>query len=97
MILEEKSTLNNGVAIAKLALGTWMVDNDDGSEVVQEAIKLGYRHIDTAQAYQNEEGVGKGIKASGIDRKELFITTKLAAEEETYDDAKKRSTSHLKN
>ena len=89
MILEEKFTLNNGVAIPKLALGTWMVDNDDVSEAVQEAIKLGYRHIDTAQAYQNEEGVGKGIKASGIDRNELFITTKLAAEEKTYDDAKK--------
>ena len=63
MILEEKFTLNNGVAIPKLALGTWMVDNDDVSEAVKEAIKLGYRHIDTAQAYQNEEGVGKGIKA----------------------------------
>lgn len=88
MILQETYTLNNGVKIPKLALGTWMVDNDKVGKAVEEAIKIGYRHIDTAQAYQNEEGVGEGIKASGFDRSNLFITTKLAAEVKDYDGAK---------
>lgn len=89
MILQETYTLNNGVKIPKLALGTWMVDNDKVGKAVEEAIKIGYRHIDTAQAYQNEEGVGEGIKASGFDRSKLFITTKLAAEVKDYEGAKK--------
>ena len=89
MILKETYTLNNGVKIPKLALGTWMVDNDKVGKAVEEAIKLGYRHIDTAQAYQNEKGVGEGIKNSGLDRDKLFITTKLAAEVKDYEGAKK--------
>lgn len=87
MILEEKYTLNNGIEVPKIALGTWMIDNDAVEKAVEEAIKIGYRHIDTAQAYQNEQGVGKGIKASGFDRSQLFITTKLAAEIKDYDSA----------
>ena len=89
MILQETYTLNNGVKIPKIALGTWMVDNDKVGQAVEEAIKIGYRHIDTAQAYQNEEGVGKGIKNSKFDRSKLFITTKLAAEIKDYEEAKK--------
>ena len=96
MILQETYTLNNGVKIPKLALGTWMVDNDKVGKAVEEAIKIGYRHIDTAQAYQNEEGVGKGIKNSGFDRSKLFITTKLAAEIKDYEDAKKAIDESLK-
>lgn len=87
MILQETYTLQNGVKIPKIALGTWMINDKQVVDVVQEAIKLGYRHIDTAQAYNNEKGVGEGIKASGVDRKELFITTKLAAEAKSYKDA----------
>lgn len=87
MILQETYTLNNKVQIPKLGLGTWFIENDDVAEAVKEAVKLGYRHIDTAQAYQNEEGVGKGIKESGVDRSELFVTTKLAAEVKSYDEA----------
>ncbi|WP_421879106.1 aldo/keto reductase [Marinoscillum sp.] len=87
MILQETYTLNNGVEIPKLGLGTWFISNEDSVGAVQEAIKLGYKHIDTAQAYQNEAGVGEGIKASGVNREGLFITTKLAAEVKSYDEA----------
>lgn len=87
MILKENYTLNNGVNIPKLGLGTWFISDEDADQAVVEAISAGYRHIDTAQAYQNEAGVGRGIKKSGIDRKELFITTKLAAEVKSYDEA----------
>lgn len=87
MILNENYTLNNELKIPKLGLGTWFIDNEAVVQAVKDAVQLGYRHIDTAQAYQNEEGVGKGIKECGVDRKELFITTKLAAEIKSYDDA----------
>lgn len=86
--MNENYTLANGVKIPKLGLGTWMIDNDKVVEVVKQAIDLGYRHIDTAQAYQNEEGVGRGVRESGIAREELFLTTKLAAEIKTYEEAK---------
>lgn len=89
MILQETYTLNNGVKIPKLALGTWMIEDSDVGKAVEAAIKIGYRHIDTAQAYQNEAGVGEGIKASGIKREDLFVTTKLAAEVKDYEGAKK--------
>ena len=81
--------LNNGKEIPSIGLGTWLIDNDKVSEIVKEAISLGYRHIDTAQAYGNEEGVGKGIKESNIKREELFITSKIKAEYKNYDEAKK--------
>ncbi|WP_108425344.1 aldo/keto reductase [Flagellimonas amoyensis] len=87
MILEENYTLNNNVEIPKLGLGTWFIDNVAVVEAIKDAVQLGYRHIDTAQAYQNEEGVGKGIRECGLDREELFITTKLAAEVKSYDEA----------
>jgi diketogulonate reductase-like aldo/keto reductase len=87
MILNEKYTLSNGVEIPKLGLGTWMIDNDKVAEAVKEAVKLGYRHIDTAQAYANESGVGDGIRECGVAKEELFITTKLAAEAKTYEEA----------
>ena len=87
MILQETFTLSNGVEIPKLGLGTWMIGNGEVSAAVQEAIKLGYRHIDTAQAYQNEAGVAQGVRDSGAKRDELFITSKLAAEAKSYKDA----------
>ena len=88
MILQETYKLNNGVEIPKLGYGTWMIDNDAVVEAVKTAIEIGYTHIDTAQAYQNEEGVGKAIKESGVAREKLFITTKLAAEAKSYEEAK---------
>jgi diketogulonate reductase-like aldo/keto reductase len=57
MILEEKYTLSNGIEIPKLGLGTWFISNQDVVQAVKEAVEIGYRHIDTAQAYENESGV----------------------------------------
>ncbi|WES64372.1 aldo/keto reductase [Microbacter sp. GSS18] len=89
MILNENYTLANGVEIPKLGLGTWMIDDDSVVDAVKTAIELGYRHIDTAQAYQNERGVGEGVRAGGVAREDIFVTTKLAAEAKSYDDAAK--------
>lgn len=72
----EYVTLNNDVKIPKLGIGT-MVEPAQAEEMTYQAIKAGFRHIDTAAAYGTEKGVGLGIKKSGIDRKELFITSKL--------------------
>ncbi len=87
MILEEKYTLSNGVEIPKLGLGTWFISNADVVQAVVDAAKIGYRLIDTAQAYRNESGVGDGIRASGVKRKDMFVTTKLAAEVKSYKEA----------
>lgn len=87
MILNETYTLRNGVEIPKLGLGTWMIGDEDVEQAVRDALEIGYRHIDTAQAYGNESGVGKAIRASGVARDELFVTTKLAAEIKSYEDA----------
>jgi hypothetical protein len=82
--VEEKYTLSNGVEIPKLGLGTWFISDKDVVQAVKDAAKIGYRHIDTAQAYQNERGVGDGIRACGVKRGDMFVTTKLAAEVKSY-------------
>lgn len=87
MILLENYSLSNGVNIPKIGLGTWLINDDAVTQAVKAAINIGYRHIDTAQAYGNEEGVGKGVKTSGIKRDEMFVTTKLAAEVKSYKEA----------
>lgn len=89
MILNETYKMNNGLEIPKLALGTWLIDDNKVAKAVQEAIKIGYRHIDTAQAYENERGVGEGIRACGISRDKIFVTSKVAAEHKTYESASK--------
>lgn len=86
-ILGETYILANGVTIPKLGLGTWFISDDQVADAVHNAVKLGYRHIDTAQAYENERGVGEGIRTCGVAREELFVTTKLAAEVKTYEEA----------
>jgi diketogulonate reductase-like aldo/keto reductase len=87
MILEESFTLANGVSIPKLGLGTWFIPDDRVAQAVRNAVDIGYRHIDTAQAYENERGVGEGVRNSGVARDELFVTTKLRAEYKTYADS----------
>ncbi len=89
MILNETYTLENGLGIPKLGLGTWFIDDDQAAEAVRTAAKLGYRLIDTAQAYGNERGVGEGVRTCGVPREELFVASKVAAELKTYDEAKK--------
>lgn len=79
--------LSNGIVVPQLALGTWFIDDDKAAEAVREAVKIGYRHIDTAQAYANERGVGEGVRTAGIPREELFVTTKVAAEHKDYESA----------
>ncbi|MFF1697625.1 aldo/keto reductase [Streptomyces sp. NPDC058257] len=86
-ILEETYTLSNGVEIPKLGLGTWFIDDDKAADAVRAAVEIGYRNIDTAQAYGNERGVGEGVRTSEVPRDELFVSTKLAAEIKDYDQA----------
>lgn len=85
---DKKLKLYNGVEIPQLGLGTWFIDDEKVVDVVKNALSIGYRHIDTAEAYGNERGVGEGIRTSGIDRKEIFLQTKLVAEAKTYEEAK---------
>jgi diketogulonate reductase-like aldo/keto reductase len=87
MVLEETYTLANGVEIPKLGLGTWFISDDKAGQAVKDAVEIGYRHIDTAQAYDNERGVGEGVSACGVDRADLFVTAKLAAEVKSYAEA----------
>ena len=70
-------TLNDGHTIPQLGFGVFKVEPDEATRIVADALSVGYRHIDTAAIYGNEEGVGKALSASNIDRSELFITTKL--------------------
>lgn len=88
MQYNKKIRLNNGIDIPVLALGTYLIDDEKVVEVVKNALQLGYRHIDTAQAYENERGVGEGIRLSGVPRNEIFIQTKLQAEIKDYETAK---------
>ncbi|MBQ2640277.1 MAG: aldo/keto reductase [Bacilli bacterium] len=69
--------LNNGVKMPNVGIGTFMLQPDDAENSVREALKMGYRLIDTANAYVNERAVGRGIKSSGVAREEIFVSTKL--------------------
>lgn len=88
MVLAEHYTLSNGIEIPKLGLGTWMIADDKAADAVRAAAAIGYRHIDTAQGYDNERGVGDGVRTSGVPREEVFVTTKLQADFKTYDEAR---------
>jgi diketogulonate reductase-like aldo/keto reductase len=67
----------NGAKIPAIGLGTWELRDRTCARIVEQAIRLGYRHIDTAQVYENEREVGEGLRASGIRRAEMFVTTKV--------------------
>ena len=86
--LTETDTLSNGTQIPRIGFGTWLLD--DGEEcynAVADALRLGYRHIDTARAYHNEASVGRAVRDSGIAREDVYVTSKLPAEAKDYDKA----------
>lgn len=95
-MLKRTIKLSNGIDIPILGLGTWQVPQDIAARVVKDGIDTGYIHIDTAAVYGNEEGVGQGIRDSGIDRKDIFLTTKIPADIKTYEGAKKSIEESLK-
>jgi 2,5-diketo-D-gluconate reductase A len=80
-------TLNNGVEIPQLGFGVFQISTDDIEPAVSSALEAGYRHIDTAAVYGNEEGVGKAIRASGLGRDDIFVTTKVWNTEQGHDSA----------
>jgi 2,5-diketo-D-gluconate reductase A len=82
-------TLNNGVEIPQLGFGVYQVKPEETAQAVQSALEVGYRHIDTAEMYGNEAGVGEGIRNSGIPREEVFVTSKLNNGFHAHDDALK--------
>jgi 2,5-diketo-D-gluconate reductase A len=85
MQLPPSVALNDRRSIPQLGFGVWKVPNDEASSIVQQAIETGYRLIDTAAIYQNEEGVGQAIEATSVPRSDLFVTTKLWNSEQGYD------------
>lgn len=89
MLLNENYTLSNGVKIPKIGLGTWLIPDGEAAQAVRDAVAMGYRHIDTAQAYGNERGVGEGVRTCGVPREEIFVTSKVAAEHKTYESVAK--------
>ena len=82
-------TLNNGIKMPMLGYGVYQVTNDECERCVRDALDVGYRSIDTAQAYGNEEAVGRGIKNSGVKRDDIFLTTKVWVSNGGYENAKK--------
>jgi len=82
--LTEVYTLYNGIKIPKVGYGTWQIPNSEAYQCTLDALSIGYRHIDTAKAYRNEKAVGKAIRESGINREEIFVTSKLPAQTKGY-------------
>jgi diketogulonate reductase-like aldo/keto reductase len=82
-------TLNDGVAIPWLGLGVWQAERSEAYRAVRDAIAIGYRHIDTAKAYGNEDDVGRAVRDSGVPRERIFVTTKLWNADHGYDKAKR--------
>ncbi|KHE67567.1 aldo/keto reductase [Halobacillus sp. BBL2006] len=100
MSLTEAATLSNGINMPKVGLGVYKMENDEEVvKAVKSALEVGYRHIDTASFYDNEEGVGQAIKESNIPREDLFVTTKVWNDEQGYEEtlqAFERSLNKLK-
>ena len=89
-------TLNNGIKMPILGYGVYQVTNEECERCVQDALDVGYRSIDTAQAYGNEEAVGRGIKNSGVARNQIFLTTKVWVSNGGYENAKRSIEESLK-
>ena len=85
MSIASNITLNDGNVIPRLGLGVWRLPDADAPGLVADAIKAGYRHIDTAQAYQNEAGVGQGLKQAEVRRRDIWVTSKLQTSLQGYD------------
>jgi 2,5-diketo-D-gluconate reductase A len=96
MTLAPTVDLLNGVAMPRLGLGTWPMDDAEAASAVAQAIGLGYRLIDTAQNYHNETGVGEGLRASGVARADLFVTTKFNREHHSVDGVRQACEASLK-
>ena len=92
----EYATLNNGIKMPMLGYGVYQVTNDECERCVRDALDVGYRSIDTAQAYGNEEAVGRAIKNSGVPRDQIFLTTKVWVSNGGYENAKKSIEESLK-
>ena len=86
-MIDRTVTLSNGVQVPVLGWGTWFIKDEHVAEAVRQAVATGYRHIDTAQGYCNERGVGEGIRTCGVPREQLFVTSKVAAEHKSYETA----------
>lgn len=80
-------TLNDGNAIPQLGYGVWQVEDDTAEEVVEKALQAGFRHVDTAKIYGNEDGVGRALKNSAVDVQDVWVTTKLWNDDQGYDQA----------
>lgn len=87
-MLKKTVTLSNGKQIPVIGLGTWQTPNDIACRVVKDAIEVGYIHIDSASAYENEIGVGEGVRLSGISRDKIYVTTKVPSHMKSYETAK---------
>ena len=88
--------LNDGSRIPQLGFGVFQIEPDETADAVKQALEIGYRHIDTAEMYQNEKGVGEGIRNSGISRGDVFITSKLNNGYHTPEDARRAFEETLK-
>jgi 2,5-diketo-D-gluconate reductase B len=86
-----------GTTVPKLGFGTWQIEGPECQEAVEDALAIGYRHVDTARAYGNEREVGRGLAAAGVPRRELFLTTKIAREEYAPDDLRRAAEDSLRN
>jgi 2,5-diketo-D-gluconate reductase B len=85
-----------GTTVPKLGFGTWQIEGPECQEAVEDALAIGYRHIDTARAYGNEEHVGRGLAAAGVPRNEFFLTTKIARDEYAPDDLRRAAEDSLR-
>ncbi|MBB4009129.1 aldo/keto reductase [Allorhizobium taibaishanense] len=89
-------SFSDGNRIPQVGLGVWQTPNNEAAPAVRAALSAGYRHIDTAAVYENEEGVGEGIRSSGVDRGDIFLTTKLWNNDQGFDSALKAFDASLK-